>query len=170
MVSPHNEKHLCSSPAPTRDQPMHWSCSLPRHPMPPSTNSLAYDITLRGPYKTHALRRAVSSAAGAANLPHEEKVRTCDCTVRGDPSLTDMAAMPDLGFHFLQLALDMINAPCKRLVATAQHNTKYISRRSPSTATSVATRIGQNLSFIVWSSVALAILANTPVQTDKQSM
>lgn len=68
-----------------------------------------------------------SSAADAANFAYEKKLRIPKRTARGNLPLTDTAAMSDLDFDFVLLAVDALGAPSE-WVATA---VKYYARQIP---------------------------------------
>lgn len=112
-------------------------------------NPLVFDITVRSAYMSHAKRRATLLAADAAAFAEEEKLRTFKRAVSGDLSLTDMAAMPDLGFDVVQLAVDTLGASFEPVVTTVQYHARQIPMRSANTAATAATRISQKLSFAI---------------------
>lgn len=82
---------------------------------------------------------------------------------RGNLSLNDTAEMPDLGFHFVPLALDPLGAPSVRVATTVKCYALQVSMPSASMTATVATWIWQKLSLAMWSSLAAAILAPMPL-------
>lgn len=80
--------------------------------------------------------------------------------------LTDTAAILNLGFELVPLAVDTLAAPTKWVVTTVQYYARQVSMRFVSMTTTAAIRIWQEMSFLVWSSVAAAILARMLVQAD----
>lgn len=93
---------------------------------------------------------------------------TLERVVRANLS-ADTAAMPDLRFDFVSLAFDTLGASFERIVTAKQYYALQISMRSVSTGACVANRIWQKVSFVVWSSVAAAMIARIPLPADTQS-
>lgn len=57
--------------------------------------------------------------------------------------------MPDLGFDFVSLAVNMLDVPPERVVTTLRYHAQQILMRYASTAATAVTRMWQKLSFTV---------------------
>lgn len=106
--------------------------------------TIAYDIIVRSSHTTHAVRRVASSAADVVNFANQEKLRIFQRAFLGILSLTDTAAIPDLGFDFVSLATDTLGALSQRVATTVQSHVRQISMRFASTNAIAATRMGKN--------------------------
>lgn len=125
----------------------------------------AYDITIRSPYTTRAQNHAAMLIDGATNMWDADKLRSFDHAVRESLLITHTAAMHELGFSFVRLAFDTLGAPSDQVIDIVKQHAKQSSMRSASTLATAETRIWQKVSFSVWSSVAVAILARMPALT-----
>jgi len=136
-------------------------------PSPPPPGSLpdkpiAYDVTVRSPYRRGVIHRAALKRAGAAEAADEDKLRTLQRTLRNALLLQEEAPIPDLDWQFIPLAYDSLGAPSIRTSHIIEDHARRIALRSCISFSSAKSRILQRISYAIWSSTASAILARMP--------
>ena len=126
------------------------------------TRRIAYDVTVRSPFKTHALKSAATLRAGASEVGKKEKHQTLRRNLRNALQLQDTDSAPPLELQFSLLAFDTYGAP-------SMNTTKFIEEHALKIAFCMITSyanakqtIEQHLSYFIWSSTAEAILSRLP--------
>ena len=128
----------------------------------PPERPVAYDVTIRSPYRRGSLSLAARGLAGAAEAAHVDKLRVHARIVRDAFHLQSDAPLPLLDWAFVPLAFDTLGAASARTMATLETIAHRISTRTCSSYGTAKLRLLQRISFAIWSSVASATLARMP--------
>ena len=123
------------------------------------TCPIVYDVTVRSPFTTDALKSAAALRAGASEVGEKEKYQTLRRNLHNALQLHDTDPILPLDWQFFPLAFDTYGAPSMNTTKFIEEHALKIAFRTTTSYANAKQTIEQHLSYSIWSSTAEAILS-----------